>query len=216
MMMFRNLLILLSMFVYINSCNAQNYPATTSDVVNYAKELSLSIVDKSFRGSWVIAPEHLNKINENTQKLQKSFNSLANIKIGTSEREVRKIIGNPSEKRNDGKIWIYGNKKGEDGSYNRLIEVFFNSDLDQVAGIISFDKENIVENIGVNIGDPIEKVIDIYGEPINEEDFVEDPDNKHYLGMYYLYPRAGIGFLIGQNKEDNNLLVQSILVFGKN
>lgn len=208
-------LILLSTIIYINNCKAQNYPATTSDVVHYAQELSLSIVDTSFRGSWVIAPDHLSKIKENTKKLQKPFDSLANIKIGSSNREVRKALGNPVEKRNNGEIWIYGNKNKESGSYDSLIEVFFNSNLDQVIGVISFDKENLTENIAVNIGDPIEKVIDIYGEPVNEEDFIEDHDNKHYLGMYYLYPRTGIGFLIGQDKENNNLLIQGVLVFGK-
>ena len=82
-------------------------------------------------------------------------------------------------------------------------------------GVISFNPKNVVENIGVNIGDPIDKMISAYGEPVDEKDFIEDPDNKDYLGLYYLYPRSGIGFLIGQDKATKNLLVHGVLVYGK-
>ena len=43
-------------------CKAENFPASTQDVIDYASNLALSIVDTNFRDSWVIAPEHLNKI----------------------------------------------------------------------------------------------------------------------------------------------------------
>ncbi len=186
--------------------------ATSLQVVNYARNLLLSIVDSSFRGSWVIDPENQAKVEETTKKLQKTFETLSKVKIGSTSRDVRKVLNNPTDVKNNGKIWIYGIKK-DDGTYEELLEVFFN-DKECVIGIITFNSKSIVENIGVDIGDPIDKMIAIYGEPVDEKDFIEDPDNKDYLGLYYLYPRSGIGFLIGQDKVTSNLLVQGVLVFG--
>lgn len=195
-------------------CNAQNYPANTLDVISYAKSLSLSVVGTSFRGSWVVSPDYINKIKETSKNLQRTFNSLANVKIASSQRDVKKILKLPQEKRNNGQIWVYGTKN-EDGSYEDLTEVFFNETQEHVTGVITFNKSNILENIGVNIGDSIEKLIDTFGEPINEKDFIEDPNNNHYLGLYYLYPANGIGFLIGQDKKSDELLIKGVLVFGK-
>ncbi|MBI3307931.1 MAG: hypothetical protein HYZ79_00985 [Candidatus Melainabacteria bacterium] len=210
-------LILVLIFACILSsnafCKAENFPASTQDVIDYASNLALSIVDTNFRDSWVIAPEHLNKIEENSKILSKIFNSLGNVKIAGSQNDVRKVLNSPKETRNDGKIWIYGTPN-PNGSYEDLIEVFFNNEK-SVTGIITFNSQVVVEDIGVSIGDRIEKIIDKYGEPVNEEDFVEDPDNKHYLGLYYLYPRSGIGFLVGQDSKSKDLLVQGVLVFGR-
>lgn len=189
-------------------------PATSSNVVNYARTILLSIVDSNFRGSWVIDPENWSKVEEKTRNMQKSFDSLANIKIGSTQRDVRKALKNPQETRNNGKIWVYGTAH-EDGTYNGLLEVFFDEKLEHVIAVIAFDPKSVVENLGVSIGDPIDKMIALYGEPVDEKDFIEDPDNKDYLGLYYLYPRSGLGFLIGQDKTTKDLLVQGVLVFGK-
>ena len=189
--------------------------ATNQQVINYARNLLLSIVDNNFRGSWVIAPENLEKVEKTTKKMQKSFETLAKVKIGSLSRDVKKSLNEPTEIRNTGKnskIWVYGNLQ-EGGTYEDLLEVFFD-DKDHVTGVIAFNPKSVVENIDVNIGDPIDKMIAVYGEPLDEKDFIEDPDNKDYLGLYYLYPRSGIGFLIGQDKTTNNLLVQGVLVFG--
>ena len=188
--------------------------ATTPTVVNYARNLLLSIVDTNFRGSWVIDPENWDNVAKSTQKIQKTFDTLGQIKIGNSPRVVKEILKNPVEVKNNGKIWIYGTSK-ESGTYQGLLEVFFDDKLEHVTGVISFNPKNIVENIGVSIGDSIDKMISVYGEPVDEKDFIEDPDNKNYLGLYYLYPRSGIGFLIGQDKATKNLLVHGVLVFGK-
>jgi hypothetical protein len=153
-------------------------------------------------------------IRENSKKIQRSFNTLALIKTGDNPRNVRKILGNPLEKRGNGRIWIYGNRL-QDGSYENLLEVFFDESEESVKGIISFDKNKVSEEFDINIGDSIDKLIDIYGEPVDEKDYIEDPDNKQYLGLYYLYPRSGIGFLIGQENKTNNLLVEGVFVFGK-
>jgi len=185
--------------------------ATSSNVITYARNLSLSIVDSSFRGSWVIDPENWNKVTENTGR---TFDSLAKVKIGSTPKEVKLDLGSPNEVKNNGKIWVYGIKT-TDGTYKGLLEVFFDDKLSSVIGIISFNPKNIVEKIGVNIGDTIDKIISAYGEPVSEKDFIEDQDNKEILGMYYLYPRSGIGFLIGQDKTSKNLLVHGILVYGK-
>ncbi|MBI2996089.1 MAG: hypothetical protein HYY52_05220 [Candidatus Melainabacteria bacterium] len=188
--------------------------ATSTTVVNYARNLLLSIVDSNFRGSWVVDPENWDKEIKVREKVQKPFESLAKIKIGNTPREVKQRLSNPTEIKNKGKIWVYG-KKLEDGTYLEPLEVFFDDKVEHVIGITSFNPKSIVENIGVNIGDPIDKVLSLYGEPVDEKDFIEDPDNKQYLGLYYLYPRSGIGFLIGQDKTKKNLLVQGVLVFGK-
>lgn len=209
------LIIITLTFLTVTECKAKHYPTGTTEIVDYARSQALSVVDKSFRGSWVISPEYANKIKENQEKLQKSFDSLAKVKIGSSSRDVRKTLKDPLEIRNNGQIWIYGTKK-ENGSYDNLTQVFFNENSQNVIGIITHDKNNIVENIGVNIGDSIEKLIDVYGEPVNEKDYIEDPANKHYLGLYYLYPSQGIGFLLGKDNETNELLVEGVLVFGKN
>lgn len=182
--------------------------ATGSTVVNYARNLLYSVVDSNFRGSWVVDPGKSN------EKLQKTFYSLAQVKIGSSPKEVKSLLKEPIETRNNGKIWIYGLKK-EDGTYKELLQVFLDDKLEHVIGVISFNPKNIVENIGINIGDPIDKMIAVYGDPVDEKDFIEDPDNKDYLGLYYLYPRSGIGFLIGQDKATKNLLVHGVLVYGK-
>lgn len=195
-----------------SSVELKHRPATNLAAVNYARNLLLSVVDSSFRSSWVVDPKNWEEVTKATKKLQKSFNSLANIKIGATQRDVRKILKNPQETRNSNKIWIYGTPNNN-GSYNDLLEVFFDDKLEHVIGVISFDPKSIVEKTGVNIGDDIDKMISVYGEPVDEKDFIEDPDNKEYLGMYYLYPRSGIGFLIGKDTE-NNLSVQGILVFG--
>lgn len=187
-------------------------PASSLSVVTYARNLLNTIVDSSFRGSWVINPRELDKVQKTTQKIQKVFNSLANIKIGTNKREVKEILGTSAIQKNNGKIWIYGKPK-QDGTYTDLLEVFFD-DKDNVTGIISFNPKSIVEDIGVNIGETLDKMISVYGEPTNEKDFIEDPDNKEYMGLYYLYPRSGIGFLVGQEKETKDLLVFGVLVFG--
>lgn len=189
-------------------------PASSLSVVVYARNLLYTLVDSNFRGSWVITPETKDKIEQTTQKMQKSFESLSNVKIGSSQENVRETLGKPQEAKNNEKIWIYGTK-AEDGTYSGLLEVFFDDKLQRVIGIISFNPKNIVEKIGVNIGDPIDKIISVYGEPLDEKDFIEDPDNKEYLGLYYLYPRSGIGFLVGQEKSSKNLLVHGILVYGK-
>lgn len=189
-----------------------NRPASSFTVVNYARNLLLSIVDGNFRGSWVIDPEKRDKIKLANQ--EKSFDSLSNIKIGSSSRDVKKLLNTPQEIRNNGRLWIYG-IPGNDGTYKDLLEVFFDEKAEHVVGVISFNQKNIVEKIGLNIGDSIDKMITIYGEPIDEKDFIEDPDNKDYLGLYYLYPKSGIGFLLGQDKTTKNLLVQGVLVFGK-
>ena len=203
----------------LNPCYSISYeqkhkPATNSNVFNYARNLLLSIVDSNFRGSWVIDPENLDKIEQTSQKIQKSFEGLGKIKIGNTPLEVRKLLSNPTETRNNGKIWVYGSPMG-DGTYKDLFQVFFDDKLERVIGVISFNPKNTVEKIGVSIGDSIDKMITVYGEPVDEKDFIEDPDNKDYLGLYYLYPRSGIGFLLGQDKATNNLLVQGVLVFGK-
>jgi len=187
----------------------KHHPANSPAVVNHARELLLSVVDTGFRGTWVIDPRDRKKTTK-----EKTFNSLANIKVGSSQEAVRKLLKEPQETKNNGKIWIYG-IKNEDGTYKDLLEVFFDEKLQSVIGVIAFDPKRIVEKIGVNIGDPIDKMISAYGEPLDEKDFIEDPDNKNYLGLYYLYPRSGIGFLVGQDEEKNNLLVYGVLVFGK-
>lgn len=194
------------------SLEKKHRPATSLNTVNYAKNLSLSIVDNNFRGSWVIDPE---KNALNNIKLQKSFNTLAQVKIGSTARDVNKVLGTPQEVKFSGKLWIYG-KPAEDGTYKSLTQVFFDDKQEHVTAITSFNPKNIVENIGVAIGDPIDKMITIYGEPVDEKDFIEDQDNKDYLGMYYLYPRAGIGFLIGQDKGAKSPIVQGVIVFGNN
>ena len=199
---------------YSNITEQRNKPASGFTVVNYARNLLLSIVDGNFRGSWVIDPEKKDKIRQSVQNLQKSFDSLAKVKIGSLPRDVRKILNPPLEVRNEGRIWIYG-IKSEDGTYKDLLEVFFDEKTEHVVGVVSFSQKNIIEKIGVNIGDSIDKMITVYGEPVDEKDFIEDPDNKDYLGLYYLYPRSGIGFLLGQDKATKNLLVQGVLVFGK-
>ena len=189
--------------------------ATSSAVINYARNLLLTIVDSNFRGSWVIDPDNWDKASQTTQKIQKSFDTLAQIKIKSSAKQVKEILKNPVETRNNGKIWVYGTPKG-DGTYQELLEVFFDEKLEHVIGVISFSPKNIVENIGVNIGDQIDKMISAYGEPVDEKDFIEDPDNKDYLGLYYLYPRSGLGFLIGQDQSiKKNLIVKGVIVFGK-
>ena len=200
--------------VFSSTIEQKNKPASSFTVVSYARNLLLSIVDGNFRGSWVIDPEQKNKIEQSTQNMQKSFDSLAKVKIGSSPRDVRKTLNNPQEVKNDGKLWIYGIPV-EDGTYKDLLEVFFDAKVEHVIGIISFNSKSIIETVGVSIGDSIDKMITVYGEPVDEKDFIEDPDNKDYLGLYYLYPRSGIGFLLGQDKETKNLLVQGVLVFGK-
>ena len=215
---------IISLFITIASClfslakatstEQRHKPATSNNIVNYAKNILLSIVDTNFRESWVIDPENWSKVEEKTRKIQKSFDSLSKVKIGSTQRDVRKLLKNPADTRNNGKIWIYGIPHN-DGTYEKLLEVFFDDKAEYVTAIISFDPQSIVENIGVDIGDPIDKMIALYGEPVDEKDFIEDPDNKDYLGLYYLYPRSGIGFLIGQNKATKNLSVQGVLVFGK-
>lgn len=187
-------------------------PATSLNIVNYARNLSLSVVDNNFRGSWVIDPE---KNAPTNVKLQKMFNTLAQIKIGSTTRDVNKVLGSPQEVKFNGKLWIYG-KPAEDGTYKSLTQVFFDEKQEHVTAITSFNPKNIVESIGVVIGDPIDKMITIYGEPVDEKDFIEDQDNKDYLGMYYLYPRSGIGFLIGQDKGAKSPIVQGVIVFGNN
>ena len=187
--------------------------ATNSTVISYARNLLLSIVDSNFRGSWVIDPKTLEKSSQIVEKIQKSFFSLAKVKIGSTPREVKELLHNPQETKNNGKIWIYGTLQ-PDGTYQGLFEVFFDDKQEHVIGIISFNQKNIVEKININIGDPLDKMIAVYGEPVDEKDFIEDPDNKDYLGLYYLYPRSNIGFLIGQDKATKNLLVQGVLVFG--
>ena len=197
--------------VYPSPQDKSHKAASNSSVVNYARNLLFSVVDSSFRGSWVIDPANWDKV---AQTKQKSFDTLAQVKIGSTQREVKEILKNPLEIKNNGKIWVYGTPK-EDGTYQELLEVFFDEKLEHVAGVISFNQKNISESIGVNIGDQIDKMIAVYGEPVDEKDFIEDPDNKDYLGLYYLYPRSGIGFLIGQDKATKNLLVYGVLVFGK-
>ena len=210
--------LLLCFFLITSACATtieyKNRPSTSLSIVNYARTLLLSIVDSEFRSSWVIDSENLSKIEEKTRKLQKSFESLANIKIGMTPQEVNKIFKDPLERRNNGRIWIYG-KPSDNGTYTGLIEVFFDDKIKNVIAVISFDPKSIVENIDVNIGDQIDKMITVYGEPVDEKDFIEDPDNKEYLGLYYLYPRSGVGFLIGQDKASKNLLVRGVLVYGK-
>ena len=190
----------------------RNKPATNSAVINYAKSLLLTIVDSNFRGSWVIDPENWEKTEEKTKQMQKPFTSLSKVKLGYAQQKVREVLKNPQETRNNGKIWIYGTQN-EDGTYNNLLEVFFDDKTNKVISIITFDPKNTEESLGVNIGDSIDKMISVYGEPESENDFIEDQDNKDYLGLYYLYPKQRVGFLIGQDKATNNLLVQSIIVF---
>lgn len=208
-------ILLISLFLQNSSfavvVEKKHRPASSLNIVNYARNLSLSIVDNNFRGSWVIDPEK----NSGNVKPQKSFNTLAQIKIGSTPRDVNKALGAPQEVKNNGKIWIYG-KPNEDGTYKSLTQVFFDEKQEHVTAITSFNPKNIVENIGVAIGDPIDKMITIYGEPVDEKDFIEDQDNKDYLGMYYLYPRSGIGFLIGQDKGAKSPIVQGVIVFGNN
>ncbi len=208
-------IVLLLICLSFNSAFAYSHKsASTQTVVTYARNLLYSIVDSNFRGSWVIDTNEADKVKQITQKIQKSFTSLANIKIGASSRQIRELLKNPVEIRNNGKIWIYGTPKGN-GTYEDLFEVFFDDKQDKVTGIISFNPKNIVEDIGVNVGDSIDKMISVYGEPVDEKDFIEDPDNKEYLGLYYLYPRSGVGFLVGQEKASKDLLVHGVLVFGK-
>ena len=208
------ILMLVSLFIVpVNAkeVNKHHQAASNFTVVNYARSLLLSIVDDSFRGSWVIDPEHRGKFEKT---LHKPFESLAKVKVGASQLEVKEILGTPKEYKSNGKLWVYGNPL-ENGTYEDLLEVFFD-DTRHVIGIISFNPNDIDKKIGVTIGDPIDKMINIFNEPVDEKDFIEDPDNKDYLGLYYLYPRSGIGFLLGQDKsEENNLLVQGVLVFGK-
>lgn len=211
--------ILCSFCTFCTYCFAEtefkNKPASTLSVINYARNLLLTVVDQEFRGSWVINPENKYKITEEkVKKNQITFEKLGNIKIGTDIREVRKFLGNPKEIRENLRIWIYGQPLN-DGTYKDLTEVFLDETKEKVIGIISFNPEYIDEKFGVKIGDSIDKMLTIYNEPSDEKDFIEDPDNKDYLGLYYLYPKSGVGFLLGQNKEKNNLLVQGVLVFGK-
>lgn len=208
------ILLLLICFNLNPACALSHKSASTQTVVTYARNLLYSIVDSNFRGSWVIDTTEADKVKQTTQKIQKSFNSLGNIKIGSSSRQIRELLKNPVEIKNNGKIWVYGTPKGN-GTYEDLFEVFFDEKQDKVTGIISFNPKNIVEDIGVSVGDSIDKMISVYGEPVDEKDFIEDPDNKEYLGLYYLYPRSGIGFLVGQDKKSNDLLVYGVIVFGK-
>lgn len=187
--------------------------ASDLSVVSYARTLLYTIVDSSFRGSWVIDPENWEEAEQKTKKVQKSFNSLAKVKIGSTSKQVKEILGNPQETRNNGTIWVYG-KRQVDGTYEGLLEVFFDEKKEKVIGITAFDPQYVVEDIDVVIGDSIDKMVAVYGEPVDEKDFIEDPDNKNYLGLYYLYPRSGIGFLIGQDKATNDLLVYGVLVYG--
>jgi len=208
------LVLLIITFVMNSSCFAASEkryrPASSLSVVNYARNLTLSIIDTNFRGSWVVTPEE----NEQTHiKLQRVISSLSQVKIGQTLREVKKILGNPIEVKGNGRILLYG-LRNEDGSYKDLTQVFLNEKQERVIAVTSFNPKNIVESIGVSIGDPIDRMISVYGEPVDEKDFIEDHDNKEYLGMYYLYPRSGIGFLIGQNKGTKNPIVQGILIFG--
>jgi hypothetical protein len=208
------MVLLIIAFVIIPSCFAASEkryrPASNLNVVNYARNLTLSIIDTNFRGSWVVNPEE----NEQSHiKAQRVISSLSQVKIGKTLREVKKILGNPSEVKGNGRILLYG-LRNEDGSYKDLTQIFLDEKLQRVIAVTSFNPKNIVENIGVSIGDPIDRIISVYGEPVDEKDFIEDQDNKDYLGMYYLYPRSGIGFLIGQNKGTKNPIVQGILVFG--
>ena len=213
-----NLVLLLSCFFCNYSIAEQSenrYKAANNiNVINYARNLLLTIVDNNFRGSWVIDPENWDKEQQTKKIKQRAFNSLAKVKIGNTQRQVKEILKDPKETKNNGKIWIYG-IPNEDGTYKALTEVFFDDKAEHVIGVISFDPKNIVENIGVSIGDPIDKMILVYGEPVDEKDFIEDPDNKGYLGLYYLYPRSGIGFLIGQEKTSKNPSIHGVLVFGK-
>lgn len=192
----------------------KNYPCNSTKVVTYAKGLLNSIVDTNFRGSWVVDPDNVEKMKKDTKKMQKIISGLGSINIGDTPRDVRKMLSTPIVKKNKGKIWIYG-EKNEDGSFEGLYQVFFDDNLQAVTGIISFNEEDVDEEIGISIGDPIESIIDQYGEPVDEKDYIEDPDNKHYLGMYYLYPRSGVGFLIGQNSGSEDLSVKGVIVFGK-
>lgn len=208
-------LVVVSFIFTLTPCLAQDMShkaASSLSVVTYARNLLNTIVDSEFRGSWVINPKELEKVQKTTQIIRKSFNSLNNIKVGASKREVKEILGNPVSEKINSKIWIYGKPK-QDGTYIELLEVFFD-DKDKVTSIISFIPKSVVEDIGVNIGDKLDKIIAAYGEPASEKDFIEDPDNKEFMGLYYLYPRSGVGFLIGQEKETRELLVYGILVFG--
>ena len=214
--MFNCFILILSISLFLpNSSIAINLekkhrPATSLNIVNYAKNLSLSIVDNNFRGSWVVDPEK-----NSPNKLQKIFNTLSQVKIGSTAKEVNKSLGSPQEVKLNGRLWLYG-KQAEDGTYKSLTQVFFDEKQEHVTAITSFNQKNIIENIGVAIGDPIDKMITIYGEPVDEKDFIEDSDNKDYLGMYYLYPRSGIGFLVGQDKGAKSPIVQGVIVFGNN
>jgi len=217
--MIRNLIVFLFCFILINpaissSAEISHRAATNLTVVNYAKNLLLSIVDTNFRGSWVIDPSNWDKVEKTSKKIQRSFNSLAQVKVGSTPREVKAALKTPLEVKNNGKTWIYGIPK-EGGTYKELLEVFFDDKQEHVTGIISFNPKNITDDVGVTIGDSIDKMISVYGEPVDEKDFIEDPDNKDYLGLYYLYPRSGIGFLIGQDEATKNLLVYGVLVYGQ-
>lgn len=205
--------LLATAFVVSSSFAAQEKkyrPASNLNIVNYARNLTLSIIDTNFRGSWVVTPEEKDQTHA---KVQKVITSLSQVKIGQSLREVKKTLGNPVEIKGNGRILLYGIRL-EDGSYKDLTQVFLDEKQVHVIAITSFNPKNIVESIGVSIGDPIDKIVSVYGEPVDEKDFIEDQDNKEYLGMYYLYPRSGIGFLIGQNKGTKSPIVQGVIVYG--
>ena len=205
---------LLSLSGALAAYEKHHYPASSLSVINYSRGLLSSIVDEGFRGSWVIDPENKHKMEQKVKKVLGPFELLANVKIGSEAREVKKTLGTPKEIRLNGRIWVYG-KPESNGTYSDLLQVFFNETREKVIGIVSFNPKDLDEQFGVKIGDPIEKMTSIYNEPVDEKDFIEDPDNKDYLGLYYLYPRSGVGFLLGQDKEKNNLLVQGVLVVGK-
>ena len=211
----KSLIVLLIIAFTVNSnCFALSEkklrPASNFNVVNYARNLTLSIVDTNFRGSWVVDSE---KSEEAHTKVQKVINTLSQVKIGQAPRDVKKILGNPVETKGNGRIWLYG-LKNDGGLYKGLTQVFFNEKQERVIAVISFNPKNMVESTGVSIGDPIDKMVSVYGEPVDEKDFIEDQDNKECLGMYYLYPRSGIGFLVGQDKGTKNPVVQGTLIFG--
>ena len=197
-----------------SSLPSKHKPASGLSVVNYARNLTLSLVDTNFRGSWVIGADNRDTIEQTTQKIQKTFDSLVKVKIGSNKEDVRKALNTPQEIKNNGRIWIYGTSL-QDGTYKDLTQVFFDDKGENVIAVTSFNSKSILENLGIGIGDSIEKLISVFGEPVDEKDFIEDPDNKNYMGLYYLYPRSGIGFLLGQDKVTNSLLVQGVLVFGK-
>jgi hypothetical protein len=134
--------------------------------------------------------------------------SVGGLKLGTSAKEIKKMMGEPDkvEKGEAGqKYFVYNYNKDKKREYGFMLTI----EDDILITIFVFDK-NFLAPGGIKVGASAMKIQEKYKDQIDKKYYIMQKNDLG--GSDIIFPRIGIGFMVKSDAKAGEDLITNIMI----